>query len=71
MSYITTNYELHYDKPQVTLRQTGAHITSKHQSVTPQKFSLVDVQREKKKLERLLMKPHGMKKLKLLLTTLR
>ena len=47
LSYITTNYELHYDKPQVTLRQTGAHITSKHQSVTPQKFTLVDVQREK------------------------
>ena len=47
LSYITTNYELHYDKPQVTLRQTGAHITSKHQSVTPQKFSLVDVHCEK------------------------
>ena len=31
----------------VTLRQTGAHITSKHQSVTPQKFSLVDVHCEK------------------------
>ena len=47
LSYITTNYELHYDKPQVTLRQTGAHITSKHQSITPQKFTLVDVHCEK------------------------
>jgi hypothetical protein len=28
-------FELHYDKLWVTLRQTGAHITSKHQSVTP------------------------------------
>lgn len=40
LSYITTNYELHYDKPQVTLRQTGAHLTSKHQSVTPPKIQL-------------------------------
>ena len=28
-------FELHYGKLWVTLRQTGAHITSKHQSVTP------------------------------------
>ena len=33
-------FELHYGKLWVTLRQTGAHITSKHQSITP---GVVDV----------------------------
>ena len=62
LSYITTNYELHYDKPQVTLRQTIGYITTNYRlhydklvltlrvntsPLPPKKFSLVDVQREK------------------------